>query len=246
MIYIYSQALQFLYIVHVATTLLDVETKWRLLMNIIIRMRVKSSTNIFSYWLSTSKSRTASFDRIGSTTSQPCNVETPWLFWRCGLVLDALSNGFCLTHVWFNWVTVYWTKKKDVCLIPRALGELVHEDASSMGLGVWGLWKQQKTADSNGFVADEQDKSGGNSKMGSARWRYFSRWLWYAKPSPCDSLMAFYDLVGVVTLETLIPFHRCWWNMMICGNVGYMTVIVRDLIDRTWHARTHRRNNVSC
>lgn len=55
-------------------------------------------------------------------------------------------------------------------------GELV-QDVSSMGLGLWGLWKQQKTskdADSNGFVADEQDKSKGNSKMGSARWRYFS------------------------------------------------------------------------
>jgi len=37
------------------------------------------------------------------------------------------------------------------------------EDVSSMGLGLWGLWKQQKTskdADSNGFVADEQENVG--------------------------------------------------------------------------------------
>ena len=87
-------------------------------------------------------------------------------------------------------------------------GELV-QDVSSMGLGLWGLWKQQKTskdADSNGFVADEQDKSKGNSKMRSIRWRYLSIQSW----PPCDSFMAVYALVGEVPLETLIPFH-CHW-----------------------------------
>ena len=79
-----------------------------------------------------------------------------------------------------------------------------------MGLGLWGLWKQQKTskdADSNGFVADEQDKSKGNSKMGSV---IFGDTSVYKAGHPATVFMAFYALVGEVPLETLIPFH-CFW-----------------------------------
>ena len=36
------------------------------------------------------------------------------------------------------------------------------EDVGSMGLGLWGLWKQSKTATETGFMADEEE----NWKLG--------------------------------------------------------------------------------